>query len=337
MMALVLEDFSTGRWDEAQDLAVEGLRLCESHGYGLQGWFLRAGQALIAAGRGEEALVQSITEQMMRWARPRGVGAVQIFARHARGLSALGRGDFEDAYQQFVTISPPGQFPSYVAYAVKIPLDFIEAAVRSGRQDEAVAHLQAMRDAGLPAKSGRLALMTAAAAALCASDDDAGDLYEAALAVPGAARWPFDLARVHLAYGAHLRRHHAPAAARPHLDTAVSSFEGLRAQPWTTRAGNELRATGQSRQRLRSLIRRSHAAGARDCTASRCRHVEQADRRPPLPVPPHRRHAPSPLLPQARHHHKSGTPGRSHGSSIGRQVARRMRLSPKARIQSRPR
>jgi hypothetical protein len=78
-------------------------------------------------------------------------------------------------------------------------LDLVEATARTGRLDEAVAHLQAMRDAGLPALSGHLALMAAAAAALCASDDDAAGLFEAALKVPGADRWPFDLARVHLA------------------------------------------------------------------------------------------------------------------------------------------
>src|SRR6202034_4424113 len=133
-----------GRWNEANDLAIEGLQLCETHGYGLQSWFLRAGQALVAAGRGEETLVDSLTEQMMRWATPRRVGAVQMFARHARGLSALGRSAFDEAYQHFSAISPPGTLPAYTAYALRIPFDLIEAAVRSEHQDEAAAHLRAM-------------------------------------------------------------------------------------------------------------------------------------------------------------------------------------------------
>ena len=108
-----------------------------------------------------------------------------MFAQHARGLSALGQGAFEEAYQQLSAISPPGAFPAYTAYALKIPLDLVEAAVRTGRPDEAAAHLRAMRGAGLPSVSGHLALMTAAAAALCASDDDAAGLFEAALNVPG--------------------------------------------------------------------------------------------------------------------------------------------------------
>jgi DNA-binding CsgD family transcriptional regulator/energy-coupling factor transporter ATP-binding protein EcfA2 len=248
MMALSVEDFAVGRWDEAQDLAIEGLQLCDAHGYGLSTWFLRLGQALVAAGRGDEDLVGSLTEQMMRWAAPRRVGAVQAFAQHARGLSALGRGDFEDAYQHLSAISPPGTFPAYTAYALRISFDLVEAAVRSGRRDEAVAHLQAMRGANLPSLSGRLALMTAAAAALCAPDNHAAGLFEAALHVPAGDRWPFDLARVHLAYGEHLRRHHTPGAARRHLGTALDAFQSLGARPWVTRTANELRASGRTRQ-----------------------------------------------------------------------------------------
>jgi DNA-binding CsgD family transcriptional regulator/energy-coupling factor transporter ATP-binding protein EcfA2 len=249
MMALCVEDFAVGHWDEVDDLATEGLRLCADHGYGLATWFLRFGQAMVAAGRGDEDLVRSLTERMMGWAAPRGVGAVQMFARHARGLSALGRGAFEEAYQQLAAISSPGTLPAYTAYALKIPLDLVEAAVRTGRRDEAAAQVQAMRAAGLPSLSGHLALMTAAAAALCAPDADAAGLFEAALNVPGADRWPFDLARVHLAYGEQLRRRPAPAAARRHLGTALDMFSSLGAQPWVARAANELRASGRTRRR----------------------------------------------------------------------------------------
>jgi DNA-binding CsgD family transcriptional regulator len=248
MMVLSVEDFAVGRWDEAQDLAIEGLRLCDTYGYGLSTWFLRLGEALVAAGRGDDDLVDSLTEQMMRWAAPRRVGAVQMFAQHARGLSALGRGAFEEAYQNFSAISSPGSLPAYTAYALRIPLDLVEAAVRTGRRPEATAHLQAMRAAGLPSLSGHLALLTAAAAALCAPDAEAAGLFEAALTVPGADRWPFDLARVHLAYGEHLRRYHEPGAARRHLGAALDVFQDLGARPWLARATTELRASGRTRQ-----------------------------------------------------------------------------------------
>jgi DNA-binding CsgD family transcriptional regulator/energy-coupling factor transporter ATP-binding protein EcfA2 len=253
MMALCVEEFAVGNWNAAGTLAIEGLQLCDSYGYGLQSWFLRAGQALIAAGRGDGDLVASLTEKMMRWATPRQVGTLQMCAEHARGLFALGQGNFEQAYQHLSAINPPGAFPPYTAYALKTPLDLVEAAVRTGRHDEGAAHAQAMRDAGLPALSGHLALLTAAATALCASGDDAADLYEQALNLPGVERWAFDLARVHLAYGEHLRRHHAPRAAKPHLDAALKTFQRLGATPWIVRTDNELRASGRTRRHRDNL------------------------------------------------------------------------------------
>jgi DNA-binding CsgD family transcriptional regulator len=248
MMALGVADFAVGRWDEANDLATEGLELCESHGYGLQTWFLRAGQALVAAGRGDEDLVRSLTEEMMIWATPRRVGIVQMFARHARGLSALGRSNFEEAYQQLAAITSPGELPAYTAYALTIPLDLVEAAVRSGREHEAAAHVRAMHGADLAALSGHLALKTAAAAALCASDDDAVELFEEAVNLRDVDSWPFDLARVQLAYGEHLRRHHAPRAAQRRLEAALDGFQRLEARPWITRAAKELKTLGLTRQ-----------------------------------------------------------------------------------------
>src|SRR5205085_3540160 len=103
-------------------------------------------------------------------------------------------------------VSPPGTFRAHVPHAMWLVLDLVEAAVASGRPHEAAKHVAAMDDAGLAALSPRLALMVAGSAALAAPHDRAGRLFEQALATPGAAAWPFELARVRLAYGEHLRR-----------------------------------------------------------------------------------------------------------------------------------
>src|SRR5262249_39253608 len=57
---------------------------------------------------------------------------------------------------------------------------------------------------------------------------------------------PFDLARIHLLYGEHLRRERRRADARLHLRSALEAFERLRAGPWAERAAAELRATGET-------------------------------------------------------------------------------------------
>jgi DNA-binding CsgD family transcriptional regulator len=84
---------------------------------------------------------------------------------------------------------------------------------------------------------------------MAAPDDRAGALYRAALALPDVERWPFDLARVRLAHGEHLRRARATTAAREELSRALDTFVALGAQPWVARAGTELRAAGHDRGR----------------------------------------------------------------------------------------
>ena len=246
MMNLCVDDFFTGRWDESEELAGEGLALCEAHGYLLLAWPFRLGAALVAAGRGDYDRTRALTDEMMLWAVPRRIRGVQMFASHARTIAALGQGDFEAAYRHAAAISPAGNFASHVAYALWVPMDLVEAAVRAGLHAEATAHAAAMRDAGIAAISPRLALVTAGSAAMAAREGHGSAWFEQALAIPGADRWPFDLARVQLAYGERLRRARATTKARVHLAAALRTFEGLGARPWAARAGVELRAAGQA-------------------------------------------------------------------------------------------
>jgi DNA-binding CsgD family transcriptional regulator len=125
--------------------------------------------------------------------------------------------------------------------------DLVEAALRTSRQHAAAAHVAAMHHANVAALSPRLALLVANATALTATDDQATELFEQALTLPGTDRWPFDLARTQLAFGEHLRRTRATTASRDHLTAAMETFQRLGAHPWSHRADNGLRATGQSR------------------------------------------------------------------------------------------
>ena len=247
LTSLCLDDYLGGEWDEALQLADEGLALCEAHGYQLLAWPLWFGKAIIAAARGDDDTARALADEMDRWAAPRRAGIVQSFARHARGLAALGRGDCEAAYHELSSISPPGTLPSHVPLALWTVLDMVEAAVRTNRPAEAVAHGDVVRAAPVAALSPRLALVSPGAAAIASADGDDIAFFEQALATPGAGRWPFDLARVQLAYGERLRRTRAVALARQHLGAALDTFQRLGAQPWADRAGTELRATGAPR------------------------------------------------------------------------------------------
>ena len=239
-----LDDFLTGRWDQAEQLVDEGLKLSETHGY----WSLggRHVKALLAAARGDLARTQLVTSEMNQWAAPR---RIRAYAWQPRALAAVGLGDFEVAYRQVSTISPPGTLASHVPYVMWSTLDLVEAAVRTGRHAEAAAHVDAVREAGIAALSSRLALLAAGSAAIAAQDDSAVKLFEEALAIPGVQRWPFELARVQLLYGERLRRTRAVAESRVQLGSALETFERLGALPWAQRAASELRAAGHARPR----------------------------------------------------------------------------------------
>jgi DNA-binding CsgD family transcriptional regulator len=244
LFLLSIDAFVAGQWDELLQFTDEGLELCESHSYRLLSCPGRFVRALVAAARGRDDEVRLLTDEMGGWATPRRVRSVVNYVCHARALLALGHGDFEGAYRNAAAVSPAGTLASHVPHALWLVLELTEAAVRTGRRTEAVAHVAAARDADIASISPRLAFITAAAAALVAPDDRCDQWFEEALAIPGPDRWPFELARVHLAYGERLRRVKATSQAREHLTAARTIFDGLAARPWASRAGSELRAAG---------------------------------------------------------------------------------------------
>ena len=221
--------------------------LCEQHGLGLYVPILRYQQALLAAVSGEDGQVRALTDELSLWAAARGAGLVTAFTRHARGLAAIGRGDFEEAYQHAAAISPPGVLAEGAPQALWSCMDLVEAAMRTGRHAGAAAHVAALRAAGVSAQSAHLDLLVRCSAAMVTADHaTAIDRFAEALAIPGIEHRPFDLARVQLAFGERLRRARQPNLARTQLGAALDAFERLQAHPWVVRAGNELRATGQA-------------------------------------------------------------------------------------------
>jgi ATP/maltotriose-dependent transcriptional regulator MalT len=243
LLMLCVDSHARGQWDEAENLARQGLDLAAAHGYHLLEGQLRCRLALIAATRGDVDLTRSLTGEITNWAAPRGVGLTQALARQARTVAALGQGDYEEAYVQAARVNPPGTPDSGIPGRWMV-MDLVEAAIRTGRTEEARTHVAAAQQVGIPRISPRTALITAGAAALAADDNQAGPLFEAALSLPEADRWPFEHARVHLAYGEWLRRTRDTARARLHLRAALDTLVRLGTRPWAERARNELRATG---------------------------------------------------------------------------------------------
>ncbi|WP_148589200.1 LuxR family transcriptional regulator [Streptomyces sp. WAC01526] len=250
LIHLCLDDYLTGRWDEALDLADEGLRACEEHGYSAFAWYFQYIRSIVLGARGHTDESLATAERIIDWATRHGAHCAAHYAYHAAAVAALGCGDFALAYEQTNAVSPAGTLASHVPHALWVAADLVEAGARSNRRKEAAEHVRAMRDAGITAVSSRHAMLMEAAAAQCADDDqEALRLFALALATPEGDRWRFDHARVQLACGERMRRARATTASRTQLRAALATFEDLGARPWAARAENELRATGWSRPR----------------------------------------------------------------------------------------
>ncbi|GAA2534713.1 ATP-binding protein [Winogradskya humida] len=249
LMYLCIDDFFSGRWDECEELAEEGLARCRANGYGFHAWYSLYILALLAAVRGDGHASRERSDEHIRVTEARSAPGAAQWAQHPRVLAAIAQENYEEAYQQAVALSPAGTFASYVPHALWVSFDLVEAAVRTGRFDEADAHVAAMHRTDLFAVSPRLQLLKAGANAVADRGESALSAFEAALATPGAGQWPLDLARLRLLYGERLRRARRNASARTQLNEALEIFSRLGATPWADRTRRELRAAGEGQLR----------------------------------------------------------------------------------------
>ncbi|WP_431926019.1 helix-turn-helix transcriptional regulator [Amycolatopsis tucumanensis] len=242
LMLLCLDDFASGRWDEAERLADEGIHRCRAHGYDFLAWYFLYNKALLAAVRGEPATTHEWTTELSRLAASRKAATPAQYGAHPRTLAAIGAGDWESAFRHASTLSAAGTFAPHRPIAMWVAFDLVESALRTGREDAARAHVAAIVANDIGALSPRMAVIALGARALVAEGADGEQLFEEALAVDDAGRFPFDLARVQLAYGERLRRNLRFVRAREVLHFALETFERLGAEPWAARTRQELRA-----------------------------------------------------------------------------------------------
>lgn len=244
---IMLDQMAVGEWDEAERTGQRCLELTTSHQHALFAHHTRAYLGLLAAMRGQGERARELQAVVDAWARPRGVGFLTQIADAIGTTAALAEGDYEAAYLHAIGITPPGSFAPYAHQASRTLLDLVEAALHTGRSEQARKHALAAQNAGLPDISPRLALITYGALAMTATEpSDADQMYDRAETHPAAAHFPFELARIRLAHGVRLRHTQGRKAARHSLTLAAETFERLGASTWTERARAELRAAGTS-------------------------------------------------------------------------------------------
>jgi DNA-binding CsgD family transcriptional regulator len=195
----------------------------------------------VLAWRGSEARAREMAAVALTEYVARGQGGMINHIRGSMTVLELGLGDYDAALASARPVYDEDPF----YWGTSILPDFIEAAFRSGRHDEASAALerfsQRARCSGTPQAQGLLAR----AGALLARDGDAEALYTAAVDHLERSRAAPQLGRAHLAYGEWLRRHRRILDARIQLKKARELFHSIGANGFAERARAELLATGE--------------------------------------------------------------------------------------------
>ena len=247
---VMLDLMATGHWEKADRVGTDGLAMAkQAQGGELLRHHFLGFLGVLAAWRGDLETARRYAAELTDWSRPRRMQMYLLVAQRISVRIALAEADYEAAYQGAIKVSPPGIFPPNNVQVGDDMLDLIEAAVQTGRLDEARAHAAEAMRLNLSEISPRVEALTMAISAMTASDSDAGDLYQSAFTHAGIAEFPFDHARVALTQGMWLRRMRRHTEARAALDFAATTFDRLGARPWAERARGELRAAGASAKR----------------------------------------------------------------------------------------
>jgi DNA-binding CsgD family transcriptional regulator/tetratricopeptide (TPR) repeat protein len=235
---------ATGEWERAEDLLNAGVALSTRHGLGLCANMCRARLAMLAASRGDRESADQYAQLIERWGRPRGVGLLTVESLRTRALAALADSDHAAAmalYIQLLDFELPVSCSALTPWYV---FDLTHCAIRTGQPGIGRTAAGQVRGLGAQVLTPRSAMLLDAADALLAPDDHADAAFRRALAPLMTDRWPFDKARVRLAFGERLRRTAGPTAARVELRRAADAFAQLGATAWQAQAEQELRATG---------------------------------------------------------------------------------------------
>src|SRR6516165_7755893 len=230
--------------------AEEARRLAQETGQPLVMATAEAVQAMLAAFRGDVEAAEAIAAKAEQTAIPIGASGLLAATQLARGLAALGAGRPADALAHLRRIHDRAD-PAY-HYAIRCFTigDLAEAASGAGAAQSIGGYMQEMEAAARQTPSPSLQAGLRYARALLATGPEAKTLFEAAVQ-SGLNGWPFPRARVELAYGEWLHKHRQDSAARAPLRVATETFDALGVIPWSERARQLLRATGEtSRPRI---------------------------------------------------------------------------------------
>jgi DNA-binding CsgD family transcriptional regulator len=238
-----------GDWEAAVTAGEEASRLAEE--LAEPQWAAAADTAisLVAAMRGDEPGAELLAVRAEAVAEPTGANITMAFAQFGKVLAALATGRHADGYRSAERLFDPSDSAYHPVISSWLIADLAEAAVQIDQLDAARARV-AQVEATAGAQPGAwVALVLGHARALVAETAQAGQRFQQVLA-RDLTRWPFERARIQLAYGQWLRRQRRVADSRALLRAARDTFDALGCLRWSDVARRELRASGERSRRL---------------------------------------------------------------------------------------
>ena len=226
----------------------EARALGEETGYRSYALVADLSRAAALALRGETAAAADVLEGAESALVPVGRQALFPMLQLARGLSALASGHPDDACEQLVRIFSAGDAGFHPSQKFAALAHLAEAAAKSGQLDRLRPIVAELTPVAAATNSPALAMSLAYAEALLAQDAGAGEPLRRALEADLSA-WPFERARLQVAYGASLRHGRRRRDSRSYLRAAGETFDALGARRWADWAWQELRASGETVRR----------------------------------------------------------------------------------------
>jgi DNA-binding CsgD family transcriptional regulator len=197
---------------------------------------------MLACLRGHEAEAVSLVEATIAGATAGGQGLTVGYANWVAAIlyNSLGR------YEQALAAATQSSQDAAMYVSLWALPELIEAAVRSGNAGLAAGPMARLAESTQAGGTDFGLGIESRCRALLGDGDSAERLYREAIERLARTRYRPDLARAHLLYGEWLRRDSRRTDARAQLRIAHDMFDTIGMEAFASRAGRELRATGET-------------------------------------------------------------------------------------------
>jgi DNA-binding NarL/FixJ family response regulator len=239
----VIDTLEIGDWERAAAASEEGRRLAADTEQAIWDASSVALYAMIVALRGDPDKALELAVEVEQSAAGKRLSNMFALVQLARGFAYLSAGNYADAYRALRRLFDPADAAFHRHERFHGVMFLAEAAVHAGQAHDVRTVIADLEAEAVTTPAPILHRHLSYARAVLATDEEAEELYLAALSAD-LTRWPWLRARLELAFGQWLRRQRRTAEARRPLRSAQLTFDLIGARSWAETTQGELRATG---------------------------------------------------------------------------------------------